>query len=49
MPFLTRKRTILIKAETVYGTDSVPTGTDALTVRSIDVSPIDADVVSRVW
>jgi len=48
MPFLTRKRTILIKAETVSGTDSVPTGaTDALTVRSIDVSPIDADVVSR--
>jgi len=48
MPFLTRKRTILIKAESVYGTDSVPTGaTDALTVRSIDVSPIDADVVSR--
>ena len=48
MPFLTRKRTILIKAETVYGTDAVPTGaTDALTVRSIDVSPIDADLVSR--
>jgi len=48
MPFLTRKRTILIKAESVYGTDSVPTGaSDALTVRSIDVSPIDADVVSR--
>jgi len=48
MPFLTRKRTILIKAESVYGTDSVPTGAaDALTVRSIDVSPIDADLVSR--
>jgi hypothetical protein len=48
MPFLTRKRTILIKAESVYGTDAVPTGaTDALTVRSIDVSPIDADLVSR--
>jgi hypothetical protein len=48
MPFLTRKRTILIKAETLYGTDAVPTGaTDALTVRSIDVSPIDADLVSR--
>ena len=48
MPFLTRKRTILIKAETVYGTDAVPAGaTDALTVRSIDVSPIDADLVSR--
>jgi hypothetical protein len=48
MPFLTRKRTILIKTEVTYGTDAVPTGaTDALTVRSIDVSPIDADLVSR--
>jgi hypothetical protein len=48
MPFLTRKRTILIKTESVYGTDSVPVAsTDALTVRSIDVSPIDADLVSR--
>ena len=47
MPFLSRKRPILIKAETVYGTDSAPTGTDALLVRSIDVSPVDADLVSR--
>jgi hypothetical protein len=48
MPFLTRKRTILIKAESVYGTDSVPTAaSDALTVRSLDISPIDADLVSR--
>ena len=47
MPFLTRKRTILLKTESSYGTDATPAGTDALTVRSLDVSPIDADVVSR--
>jgi hypothetical protein len=47
MPFLTRKRTILLKTESTYGTDATPIGTDALTVRSMDVSPIDADVVSR--
>jgi hypothetical protein len=47
MPFLTRKRTILLKTESSYGTDATPAGTDALTVRSLDISPIDADVVSR--
>lgn len=46
-PFLTRKRTILLKTETTYGTDATPTGSEALSVRSLDVSPIDADVVSR--
>jgi hypothetical protein len=47
MPFLTRKRTILLKTESTYGTDATPTGSDALTVRSLDISPIDADVVDR--
>lgn len=47
MPFLTRKRTILLKTEATYGTDATPTGSDALTVRSLDISPIDADVVDR--
>jgi len=47
MPLLTRKRTILLKTEATYGTDATPTGTDALVVRSIDVTPISADTVSR--
>jgi hypothetical protein len=47
MPFLTRKRTILIKAESVYGTDSVPTGADALAVTSLDVPGMEGDSVDR--
>jgi hypothetical protein len=47
MALLTRKQLILIKTETTYGTDSGPAGTDALLVRSIDVTPLEAEVVSR--
>jgi hypothetical protein len=47
MPLLTRKRTILLKSEATYGTDATPTGSDALVVRSIDVTPLAADLVSR--
>ena len=47
MPLLTRKRTILLKTEATYGTDAAPAGADALVVRSIDVTPISADTVSR--
>jgi hypothetical protein len=44
---LTRKRLILVKKETTYGTDSTPAGTDALLVRNLDITPIEADLVSR--
>jgi hypothetical protein len=47
MPLLTRKRLILAKAETTYGTDSTPAGADALLVRNLEITPIEADVVSR--
>ena len=47
MPLLSRKRLILAKTETTYGTDSVPAGTDAVLVRSLEVTPLEADVVSR--
>ena len=47
MPLLTRKRTILLKTEATYGTDAAPAGADALVVRSINVTPISADTVSR--
>lgn len=47
MALLTRKQLILVKAESTYGTDSTPAGTDALLVRSIDVTPLEAEVVSR--
>jgi hypothetical protein len=47
MALLSRKRLILAKIESTYGTDSVPAGTDAVLVRSLEVTPLDADVVSR--
>jgi hypothetical protein len=47
MPLLSRKRLILAKTETTYGTDSVPAGTDAVLVRSLEVTPLESDVVSR--
>lgn len=48
MPLLSRRRTILAKIETTYGTDSVPTGAaNAIVVRNIDVTPLNATIVSR--
>jgi hypothetical protein len=47
MPLLSRKRLILSKIETTYATDSSPAGTDAILVRNLDITPIEADVVSR--
>lgn len=47
MPLLTRKRLILAKAETTYGTSSSPAGSDAVLVRNLEITPIQADTVSR--
>ena len=48
MALLSRKRLILAKSETTYGTDSTPTGSaDAVLVRNLEITPIQADVVSR--
>ena len=47
MALLSRKRLVLCKAESSYGVDISPDGSDALLVRSLDVTPIEADVVSR--
>jgi hypothetical protein len=47
MPLLSRKRLILTKIEGTYGTDSSPAGTDALLVRNLEVTPIEAETVSR--
>jgi hypothetical protein len=47
MPLLTRKRLILAKTESTYATDSTPTGTDAILVRNLDITPIESDQVSR--
>lgn len=47
MALLSRKRLILAKAETTYGTDSSPAGTDAVLVRNLDITPLSGDLVSR--
>lgn len=48
MALLSRKRVILAKTETTYGTDSTPTGAaNAILVRNLDVTPLDADILSR--
>lgn len=47
MALLSRKRLILLKKEAAYGTDIIPTGTDAVLVRDLSITPLQSDVVSR--
>lgn len=48
MPLLARRRTILAKLETTYGTDSVPTGAaNAILVRNLEMMPMDQDLAGR--
>lgn len=47
MALLTRKRVILIEAESSYGTDPTPGATDAVLVRDLSITPQSSDVVSR--
>jgi hypothetical protein len=48
MSLLTRKRTILAKIESTYGTDPTPTGSaNAMLVKNLEFNPIQADLVSR--
>lgn len=47
MPLLSRKRLILAKTETTYGTSAAPAGSDAVLVRNLDITPIEADMVGR--
>ncbi len=48
MAKLYRKRTILAKIESSYGSDSSPTGADnAIQVRNLEISPAESEVLSR--
>jgi hypothetical protein len=47
MPLLSRKRLILAKTESTYGTNSTPAGTDAVLVRNLEITPLESDVVTR--
>jgi hypothetical protein len=48
MALLTRKRLILAKTESTYGTDPTPTGAaNAILVRNLEITPLQADTVTR--
>ena len=47
MALFSRSRLIQTKIESSYATDPSPAGTDAVLVRNLDVSPIEAETVSR--
>ena len=48
MPQLTRKRSILAKIESTYGTDSVPTGAaNAILIKNLNVTPLASTIVGR--
>lgn len=43
-----RKKILLAKIETVYGTDSVPTGAaNAIVTKDLEISPMEGDLVNR--
>lgn len=47
MALFSRSRLLQTKIESSYGTDPTPAGTDAVLVKNLDVSPIEAETVSR--
>ncbi len=48
MSLLMRKRTVLAKVETTYGTDPVPTGlANAILIKNLTVNPIQANMLPR--
>ena len=47
MSLKTRKRLLRAKIESTYTTDPTPAGTDAVLVRSLEVTPLQSDVVER--
>ena len=44
---LTRRRLILAKIESTYGTDPTPAGSNAILVRNLEIQPLVADTVNR--
>ena len=47
MALLARKTYILAKTEATYGTNSTPANTDAVLVKTLELTPLSGDVVSR--
>lgn len=47
MPLLFRKRLIAVKQETTYGVPATVTGTNAVLVSNLDITPVDTQFASR--
>lgn len=48
MPLLARKKLVLAKIETTYGTDSTPTAAaNAILLRNVNITPLEGDVAER--
>lgn len=48
MPLIARKKVILAKIETTYGTDAAPTGAaNAILARNVNLNPLEQDTVDR--
>ena len=48
MPLIARKKVVLAKMETTYGTDPIPTGpANAMLVRNLNINPLESDTVDR--
>lgn len=47
MPLFSRKRLLLASAETTYATSSAPTGTNAVLVEKLEVSPLEMEMKER--
>jgi hypothetical protein len=48
MPLINRKRVLLAKIETTYGTDPIPTGAaNAILLRNLTVTPQESDLADR--
>jgi hypothetical protein len=47
MSKVSRKKVVAAKIESVYGTDPVPTGSEAMLVKNLSITPIEPELVSR--
>lgn len=47
MPLLNRRRILTAAIETTYGTDAAPTGSNAILVRNMTLTPQEADLTDR--
>lgn len=46
-PLLFKKKTLLVKMETTYGTDPVPDGSNAVVTKNLTINPYEGNTVTR--